>query len=97
MIIRIVKMTFHSERVEDFLNNFHRNKKSIRNFEGCTHLELLQEKNKDNVFFTYSYWEEEENLENYRHSALFKEVWAYTKTLFSEKPQAWSVERKVEL
>jgi len=90
-------MTFQEERVNDFLENFHRNKESIRNFEGCTHLELWQQKGSANVFFTYSYWDGEEYLENYRQSDLFKTVWSYTKQLFTAKPEAWSVERKVEL
>lgn len=97
MIIRIVKMTFESSKVGEFLENFEKNKKSIRNFEGCSHLELLQESGKPNVYFTYSWWDSEESLENYRHSRLFKEVWSLTKRLFSDKPQAWSLHQKVKL
>ena len=97
MIIRIVKMTFQPEGVADFLENFHRNKEGIRHFEGCTHLELLQESGKENVYFTYSWWEGPEALENYRHSQLFKEVWSFTKSLFADKPRAWSLTQKVKL
>ena len=97
MIIRIVKMQFQPERVQDFLDNFQKNKESIRNFKGCKHLELLQETGKDNVYFTYSWWEAEESLENYRHSQLFREVWSYTKSLFADKPEAWSLHQKVKL
>lgn len=97
MIIRIVKMTFQPERVSDFLENFERNKTSIRGFEGCEHLELLQEEGKENVYFTYSWWNEPQSLENYRHSQLFKEVWAFTKSLFADKPQAWSLIQKDKL
>lgn len=97
MIIRIVKMTFKPDRVADFLENFHRHKEHIRQFDGCTHLELWQESGQPHVYFTYSWWEGEGKLENYRHSQLFKEVWSYTKSLFADKPQAWSLTQKVKL
>jgi len=93
MFIRIVKMTFREDEVETFLENFNANKQSIRNFTGCTHLELLKDKNHPSLFFTYSYWEKEEDLENYRNSDLFKGVWSKVKPLFSEPAEAWSVDR----
>lgn len=97
MIIRIVKMTFQEERVRDFLTNFYNHKQQIRDFEGCEHLELLQQEAQPNVFFTYSWWRHEDDLENYRHSQLFKEVWSYTKGLFSDKPEAWSLNQLEKL
>ncbi|MEM6516234.1 MAG: antibiotic biosynthesis monooxygenase family protein [Bacteroidota bacterium] len=97
MLIRIVRLSFNSEHVEEFLNNFEINKSKIRNFKGCEKLELLRDKNHENVFFTYSYWNSDVDLENYRNSELFASVWAKTKILFNDKPQAWSVERLVEM
>ncbi|MEA5402030.1 antibiotic biosynthesis monooxygenase family protein [Arcicella sp. DC2W] len=96
MLIRIVRMTFHEEKVENFLAIFNASKHKIRHFEGCQHLELLQDKNFPNIFSTYSYWESENHLNNYRDSELFKNVWTSTKVLFVEKPIAFSSER-VEL
>ncbi|MDX1278485.1 putative quinol monooxygenase [Oceanihabitans sediminis] len=93
MFVRIVKLSFEPSKIETFLENFHENKEHIRNFEGCRFLELYQDKNQDNIFFTYSYWEKESDLENYRHSELFKKVWANTKPLFNGKPEAWSVDK----
>lgn len=97
MFIRIVKLSFHPEKVEAFLENFHQHKHSIRNFPGNTFLELYQDKSNKSVFFTYSIWENEEDLENYRNSELFNEVWTFTKALFNDKPQAWSVDRMATL
>lgn len=94
MIIRIVKMTFKSENVEDFIFHFENWKTKIRNMPGCSHLELLNDINKSTVFFTYSYWKSEKDLNNYRNSELFSTVWAQTKTWFDAKPEAWSVEQK---
>ena len=90
-------MRFQEDKIEAFLNNFEEVKHHIRNFEGNRFLELYQDKNDPRIFFTYSYWENEEALENYRKSALFDDVWTYTKTLFSDKPEAWSVDRLVTL
>jgi quinol monooxygenase YgiN len=97
MFVRIVKMSFAEENIDTFLENFHKNKNDIRNFDGCRFLELYRDKNNPNIFFTYSYWEDESYLENYRHSELFKNVWAKTKPLFNDKPQAWSVDKLVSL
>jgi len=91
-MIRIVKMTFYEDKVDEFLSNFEQNKKAIRNFEGVEYLELLQDKDNPCCYFTYSVWKSEEHLEQYRGSDLFKGVWAKTKPLFAVKAQAWSTE-----
>ncbi len=96
-MIRIVKMTFDPERVNEFLANFEEVKHQIRAFNGVKHLELLNDKNNSNIYFTYSIWESEEHLNNYRHSDLFQSVWAVTKPMFIEKAEAWSVENIVTL
>jgi quinol monooxygenase YgiN len=92
MFIRIVKMSFEASKIELFLENFNESKEKIRNFEGCSLLKLLRDKNNPNIFFTYSYWESEVYLEGYRNSELFHSVWKKTKILFNNKPEAWSVD-----
>ncbi|MGK7389909.1 MAG: putative quinol monooxygenase [Candidatus Cyclobacteriaceae bacterium M2_1C_046] len=93
MIIRIVRMSFQPSKVNQFLEVFEENNVSIRNFRGCTHLELHRDVNKPNIFATYSFWEKAEDLEKYRKSELFEKVWSKTKPLFNDKPQAFSHER----
>jgi autoinducer 2-degrading protein len=97
MFIRIVKMSFTEENIPAFLENFELIKEKIRNAPGNRLLELYQDKNNKCIFFTYSYWETEEDLENYRKSELFNTVWAFTKKLFNDKPEAWSVDKLVSL
>lgn len=97
MLIRIVKMTFQTDKTDDFLQIFNESKHLIRHFEGCTHLELLQDFSQKNIFYTYSYWEAPLFLEKYRQSTLFEEVWSKTKKLFADKPQAFSVNRVMEV
>jgi heme-degrading monooxygenase HmoA len=90
-------MTFRPEEAQAFLENFEAHKSLIRNFPGCQHLELWQDQNQKNIFVTYSHWESEMALNQYRDSELFKSVWSFTKTLFSEKPQAWSTKKLQEV
>ncbi|TVZ55545.1 hypothetical protein OD91_0799 [Lutibacter sp. Hel_I_33_5] len=97
MFVRIVKMSFHSKHIEKFRAIFNEKKEFIRKSNGCTLLELHQDKTNPEIFFTYSYWEDEQDLENYRNSELFKSVWAKTKVLFNDKPQAWSVDKLTSL
>jgi len=97
MFIRIVKMSFAEENIPAFLDNFELIKDKIRNAPGNRLLELYQDKTNKSIFFTYSYWETEEDLENYRQSELFNTVWTFTKKLFNDKPEAWSVDKIASL
>ena len=97
MLIRIVRMTFQEDKISDFLAIFNASKHKIRQFEGCQHLELLQDLDQPNVLMTYSFWENEVALERYRQSTLFQTTWAATKVLFADKPVAFSSERLEKL
>jgi heme-degrading monooxygenase HmoA len=97
MFVRIVKLSFHEENISAFLENFELMKEKIRNASGNRFLELYQDKNNKCIFFTYSYWETEADLENYRNSELFYDVWNFTKKLFNDKPEAWSVDKLVTI
>ncbi|HKK77461.1 MAG TPA: antibiotic biosynthesis monooxygenase family protein [Saprospiraceae bacterium] len=92
MIRRIVKMTFEPAACAQFQEVFEQSKAKIRAFPGCRFLELWRCKSPDNIFMTYSHWDSEEALEAYRHSTLFKTTWAKTKPLFSDRPEAWSLD-----
>jgi hypothetical protein len=91
MIVRIVNMHFKETAVGKFQNMFDAYKEQIRNQPGCSFLELYQDIDDEQRFYTYSYWEDEEALNKYRNSTLFSEVWPQTKAMFDEKPQANSV------
>ena len=98
MVTRIVKMSFDKSNAALFLEIFNEHREQIRAAEGCTYLELWQtEENDSTLFFTHSKWENEEHLNNYRHSDIFKIVWPKTKELFNASPQAWTVNSLVTL
>ncbi|NMH26879.1 putative quinol monooxygenase [Flavobacterium silvaticum] len=97
MLIRIVKLSFAEENIPAFLENFELMKQRIRNAHGNRFLELYRDRDNPEIFFTYSFWETEEDLENYRKSELFYDVWSFTKKLFNAKPEAWSVDKLTSL
>lgn len=98
MVTRIVKMSFDKSNAALFLEIFNEHREQIRAAEGCMYLELWQTKENDStLFFTHSKWENEEHLNNYRHSDIFKIVWPKTKALFNASPQAWTVNSLVTL
>ncbi len=86
-------MTFEKENIPSFERIFEASSPRIRSFPGCLHLELLQDKDNPRVFFTYSHWESEADLQAYRESDFFREVWGQTRQLFAERPRAWSLNK----
>jgi autoinducer 2-degrading protein len=96
-LTRVVKMTFQPEKISEFLTIITDSKEKIRNFKGCTFFELYSDKGNPSLFFTYSKWESEDDLEMYRKSELFSVTWSRTKVLFSEKAQAWSLKSVIAL
>ncbi len=90
MIHRLVKMTFKPAQAASFLEIFNASKDKIAAFEGCVELRLLKDNLQENVFFTYSIWQSEQHLENYKQSVLFKNTWKQTKALFDKPAEAWS-------
>ena len=91
MITRIVKMTFQEDKIADFHQLFESQHTKIKSFEGCQNVVLYQDIHDKSIFFTYSHWDNEEALEAYRNSDLFKSIWKSTKALFSERAAAWSL------
>ena len=89
-VIRIVRMTFHPDRVPEFLQMFDERSHRIRSFEGCERLDLVRDIYFPNVMTTISVWASEEALSIYRKSNVFNETWAMTKKMFSDRPEAAS-------
>lgn len=91
MLIRIVKLHFQEDRIDDFLAFFETVKHRVNEFPGCLGMKLLRDINTPAIVMTYSHWEDEQALDNYRLSETFREIWPSIKSWFSEKPEAWSV------
>lgn len=90
-------MTFKEQAVERFLEIFEASQEKIRSFPGCQHLQLLEDAQVPNIFSTYSIWENETDLNVYRNSELFGQVWPETKQLFAAPAVAHSYKQKIKL
>ncbi len=93
MIARVVRMCFRAEEAEAFLALFEGWRHRIIAMPGCLHLELLRDTDDPRIFFTYSLWRSADDLEHYRRSPVFAEVWPVVKALFDSPAQAWSCAR----
>ena len=91
MIVRFVKLELQSQHIDDFKRLTAGEKDEIIAFEGCSFLEILQDVNNENLFFSHSHWESEEALNAYRESAFFRGNWEQVKQWFAAKPEAWSL------
>ncbi|MGB0933843.1 MAG: putative quinol monooxygenase [Lishizhenia sp.] len=91
-MIRIVKLTFQEKQIDEFLTFFDSIKTKVATFEGCNGMRLIQDQNNPNIVFTYSDWEDNEALENYRISDTFQKTWKKIKPWFSAKAEAWSTD-----
>lgn len=92
MLTRIVKMTFKPENIPSFERIFETSRPSIEAFPGCRLVRLHRDLKAPEVYFTYSLWDSEADLEHYRESDFFREVWGRTRVLFAQRAEAWSLE-----
>jgi quinol monooxygenase YgiN len=90
-MIRVVKLTFKEEFCNDFLEFISGYQQEIRGRSGCQSLDFLRDRSNPCIFFTYSVWSQESDLDAYRESDLFQTVWSQVKTWFDSKPEAWSL------
>jgi len=91
MLVRVVKMHFAPNFIDEFKSLFKGVKSKILASAGCEDVKLLQHETDPSIFFTISNWQSAEHLEQYRNSALFKETWAKVKPNFAHKAEAWSL------
>jgi autoinducer 2-degrading protein len=91
MITRIVKLEFQPDRIDNFLIFFDEIKHKVNHFPGCLGMQLLKDIHNPTIIMTYSHWESAGDLEKYRLSETFGEIWPLIKPWFNEKPQAWTL------
>ena len=91
MITRIVKLEFRADKISGFLAFFDTIKHVVNEFPGCYAMKLYQDIDNPCVVITYSHWDSQESLNNYRDSHEFGAIWPKIKPWFNNKPEAWSV------
>lgn len=92
MITRIVKLHFQEDKLQDFLDYFDGISSIVNNFPGCKGMKLYQDLANPNIVFTYSHWNSEDDLENYRVSKEFSTIWPTIKVWFDARPEAWTIQ-----
>ena len=85
MIKRLVKLTLKPKMVNTFIDEFVSKSDLIKSSNVCTHLEIWRDVNNKNIVFTYSIWDSEKKLNEYRQSELFEDVWSKVKPLFNKR------------
>ncbi len=88
MIIRLVSLKFHPEHRERFLQLFAQVYPKIRARPGCLALHLVADVDGTADFLTLSVWRSLEDLEAYRQSDIFGEVWPQVREMLRER--AWA-------
>jgi heme-degrading monooxygenase HmoA len=91
MLTRFVKLTIKPEFIDAFCDKFIEVNAQIAAMPGCQGVQLLQDIHNPCLFFTQSRWRSEADLDAYRKSELFRLTWAYVKTLFADRAEAWSL------
>lgn len=94
MIVRLVRMTFLPAEIANFQRMFEDWRHRIIAFPGCQRLDLLHSESDPCVFFTHSEWADASDLQAYRDSELFNQVWPKVKLLFAVPALAWSLQRE---
>ena len=93
MITRIVKLKFNHDFCREFEDVFKKNKTLIIQQKGCISVDMMKNIHQQNEYFTYSIWQSEDDLNIYRNTVLFNSIWKILKSNFSEKPEAWSLNK----
>jgi quinol monooxygenase YgiN len=96
-MIRVVKLIFKEEHIDDFKTLFNARKEQIKNSDGCSLLQLWQDHENPAIFYTYSLWSAPHHLETYRLSELFRETWTTVKGWFAHEPFAFSANKITEV
>ena len=88
----MVRLTFSSETVDVFDALYAQFEPRIQAQPGCRMVRAMQVPGQPCQRATLSLWETQDDLEAYRKSTLFGEVWPATKALFAAPPEAQSYE-----
>lgn len=90
-LVRVVRMKFRPETSKTFQAFFYETQTVVASMPGCLFVDLFQDFQDQDAFYTLSLWESEEHLNQYRASDKFGEIWKYTKSLFGAPPAAYSL------
>lgn len=94
-LLRIVKMDFLPVEVQSFDELFEEIHHEIEAMPGCKKVMLLKSGTNTSQRTTLSWWDSESDLNAYRTSRFFGDIWPQTKAKFQSQPVAWSLDWNV--
>ncbi len=97
MITRIVELQIQAHQIDVAKQLLKEVAPKVRSMPGCSRLEIMFGIHKKARVTTYSYWDSEKDLNDYRDSEVFQKFWKSIKPMFSEKARAWSSEHFIVL
>ena len=92
MIVRLVRLKFKPEHIEEFLAFYEQSRETIRHQQGCLTLSMLRETNDEAAFCTWSTWRSGRDLQQYRRSEFFRDFWPRVRAMLREPAEAVSYE-----
>lgn len=92
MLIRLVRMWFKPDNVDEFLRLYHAAYLTISSQPGCLGVRLVRQTDDPAAFATWSRWESAAALDAYRRSPFFRAFWPQVRTLFRQPAEAVSFE-----
>jgi len=99
MIKRIVRLTMKDAAAKVSFQEIYRSRNPLKNgVKGCREVKVMKDVNDDNVYYTVSTWEHNDDLEAYRASEYFAETWPMVKAQLSKRAEAFSMtETEIEI
>ena len=92
MIKRVVRLTVKDAAAKEAFQEIYRSRNPYKNgVKGCQDVKVMKDVNEDNVYYTVSLWDRNEDLEAYRQSDYFAETWPMVKAQLSKRAEAFSM------
>ena len=92
MIKRIVRLTVKDAAAKEAFQEIYRSRNPYKNgVPGCREVKVMQDVNDDDVYYTVSIWDSNDDLEAYRNSDYFAKTWPMVKAQLSKRAEAFSM------
>ena len=92
MIKRVVRLTLKDDASINAFQEIYRSRNPFtKGVKGCREVKVLKDVDHDDVYYTFSIWDSNEDLEAYRQSNYFAETWPMVKAQLAKRAEAFSM------
>ena len=92
MIIRVVKIPIKDASINSFIKRIPIISNEVRRVSGCIHNDIFRDKMKENIFYSYTIWNSDEDIEKYLGSQYYKDIWGDLWDYFEGTPKSWKID-----